>query len=161
MSEPESLGEIISRRRWPPRTGKAAKLDILELNWARVAGDRIAGHTTPTRISRGVLTVSAEGASWASEASMQVERILSGAAALLGKDTVRRVRVRASSSGLPGSAKAAGEEAAGSVAEGPGLDEEVVSALEGIAEEQTRGALGRMLRASKAASRASRPPEKP
>lgn len=150
MSNPERLGEIISRRKSPARKGSAAKIDLLALNWTRVAGDRISGHTAPTRLARGVLTVSAEGQAWASEASTQTEAIRRRAESLLGGGTVRKVRVRAGAADWREADPDQAVDAARASAEGIALDEEITDVLSEIPGDETRLALERLLKASKA-----------
>lgn len=161
MPEPEPFGRIISRRGTPGRKAAASRLDVLAVNWGRLAGEKLSAHTSPTRLSRGVLTISAEGAAWASEASMHVERILAGASALLGPGAVRKVRVRSAAKTREGPPADVSAEAARAAAEGVRLDPGLAGRLAEIPEEETRGALERLLRASKAASRPSNDDEKP
>lgn len=156
MSEPERIGEIISRRKAPARTGNVRKLDVLALNWGRVAGERISGHTAPTRLARGVLTVSAEGPAWASEAAALAATILQRATALLGGGAVRKVRVRARPQTQEEAVEEQRGEAARAAAAGLVLDEDIKGRLSKIPEEKTRSALEGLLRASRVTSKAGK-----
>lgn len=94
MSEAESVGSILSRGRMPrPRKGRQ-KLELLAANWEAIAGKRVAPHSRPTRLARGVLTVTARGPAWAAEVSMQTDRLIKRAASLLGPEAIRKVRVQ-------------------------------------------------------------------
>ncbi len=150
MSEPESLGNVMARGRRPPVRKKKQKLDMVALEWRHIAGERMAAHSAPTGLSRGTLSVAADGPSWASEISMQTAALLRKIDGLLGDGSIRKVRVRArfkeGESG-EGPAPMEAEEAAELTG---GLGEDVARGLESIEGEDLRGALERMLRASRA-----------
>lgn len=148
MSDPEILGEIIARAPGPTPRKKKHKLDLIALNWEYIAGPDLGKRSRPTRISRGTLTVAAEGASWASELSMKTAEISRRTMEVVGDSSVRNVRVQARS-GCGGKlgAEGPGETGAGGEGAAP-LGEEVAGGLQEINEEKLRGALERMLRAS-------------
>jgi predicted nucleic acid-binding Zn ribbon protein len=94
LREPESLGSIISRGRVPGPTRKKQKLDLLAMNWGHIAGERMAAHSTPTRLIRGTLTVSADSPAWAAELSITTETLLRKIAGIMGEESVRRGGLR-------------------------------------------------------------------
>lgn len=148
MSDPESLGKIIARAPGPTPRKKRHRLDLIAVNWDYIVGPDLRGHSRPTRLSRGTLTVAAEGASWASELSMRAADVSRRIRDVVGDSSVRTVRVQARSGigfhSCVGGEREAGEDE-GEVAP---LGKEVTGGLQEIQEERLRGALERMLRAS-------------
>lgn len=150
MSEPERLASILARRGTRFPRGAHAGLSILKENWAIVAGDRIAEHSRPTKLNRGTLTVSAEGSSWAAEVSACAQEVLCGAQRMLGRQRVKKVRVR---SGFCNGEKGVDEVREERVEEGEPeeLQEgELGRGLNRISDSDLRRALSRMVSASKA-----------
>ncbi len=148
MSEPEKLGQIIVRGRGPAPRSRKHKLELLELNWTHIAGERLAEHSAPRRLVRGTLTVAAEGPAWASELSAQSDALLKRVVEVLGESGVRKVRIQARADLAEEAAGDPGPGAAGHDGEGPELAEDVAGGLEAVEGEALRGALERMLRAS-------------
>ena len=148
MSEPERLGGIMAGRPGPSPSKKKLKKELVSLHWAHIAGERLASHSTPTRIAKGVLTVSAEGPAWAAELSAKTPELLAGVTRMLGDNGVKKLRVRARSPELEpetgGVVKPAYQDM-----EAP-LGSRLQEKLNGIDEEETRSALESMLRASMA-----------
>ena len=156
MSDPVSLGDIMARGGGPAPRKKGQKLKLLALNWERIAGERAGRKSSPTRLAKGTLTVSAEGPAWAAEISMQSESLLRAANEVLGEGSISRVRVRA---GARGAERAGGEETSQMDAkEGTGaeLGEETERQLETIGQEDLRTSLERFLRASAARKQSRR-----
>lgn len=147
MPEPESLGKIMSHGHLPAPRGKKLQLELVGQNWRHIAGERLAPHGIPTRFSRGTLTVSAEGPSWAAELCTATPTLLSRIGGLLGDDSVQKIRVQARNWVTAERGGAAGSRIM-DAGDGASLEAQVRNKLEGIEEEETRGALERMLRAS-------------
>lgn len=146
MKGPERLGNIISVRGVPGKGRRRVKLEALKTGWARVAGEEVARHSSPARFEKGVLHVSADGPSWASELSMRSAEIKRKANSILGQGEVKRVRVspRGRYRRPEGPENAAGE-AAGEERLEPG-EREAVGRIE---DGGLRDSLSRMMRASK------------
>lgn len=152
MSSPESLGQIIARGGAPSPRRKKQRLELLRGNWRHIAGERAWQHSRPTRLSRGILTVAADGASWASELSIQAGSLLEKIEVIVGRGVVQRIRVQGRAGG-PGAAVAGGgsKGLAGPAKPGEGatrLGEKVECELETIEQEETRAALERLLKES-------------
>jgi hypothetical protein len=147
LREPESLGSIISRGRVPGPTRKKQKLDLLAMNWGHIAGERMAAHSTPTRLIRGTLTVSADSPAWAAELSITTETLLRKIAGIMGEESVRKVRIQSR-----GKVRGSDEEASGGGSgEGPGgqpVGGKLADDIEALEDEEMRKALGRLARAS-------------
>jgi hypothetical protein len=95
LAEPERVGEIIARRtRIDPR-GKRLRLAFLKNSWPSLAGERMAEHSRPTRLSRGTLTISADGTAWAGELSAVTNSIEKNIEKVLGEGAVKKIRVLA------------------------------------------------------------------
>lgn len=151
MTEPESLGDIMASRSVPSFRGKRRKLELLKINWRRIAGDREGEHSSPTRLARRTLTVSADGPSWAAELSIQTAVLLKGIEAVIGKGDVQKIRIQAKTEGArPGErgVKLAGAEENPDGGECVVLGAEVKGELESIGQAETRNALERLLKAS-------------
>ena len=152
MSEPESLGDVIARGRRPSARKKKQKLDIVALEWKHIAGVRLAAHSAPTGLSRGTLSVAADGPSWASEISIETAVLLQKIAGALGDGSVRKVKVRARFKEGEGGERLAATEAEEVAVRAGGLGEDVARGLESIEGEDVRGALEGMIRASLASN---------
>ena len=148
MSEPESLGEIIRRGRVITPKKKRHRLEMLCLNWKYIAGERTGRHSSPTRLSRGTLTVAAEGPAWAAELSVQTHELIRRAEQILGEDSVKKVRVQARAKASGGVLKGERGKASEPQGERPRLEQKVAEGLGDIEEEGARVALERMIRAS-------------
>lgn len=95
MSEPERLSEIISRRRTAGAKKGKLSLESIKMGWGHIAGERLAEKSEPTRITRGTLTVAAEGSAWAAEVSMASKMILRNVETVLGGGAVKKLKVKA------------------------------------------------------------------
>jgi len=154
VSEPEQLNRIIARKSFSRVARKSQRLDLIRAGWEAVAGD-LASHTEPTRLARGTLTVRAEGASWASEASMSSATMLMRLDRMLGKGAVKRIRVQA------GQAERAAGEPMAAGREGPESEEnlpgELGEQLSKIGDDDVRRALAKLAAASKPGKQSEQP----
>ena len=155
MSDPESLGEIIARRRVPAPRNKKLKLEMVSLNWKNIAGERMGRHSAPTRLSRGTLTIAAEGSSWAAEISAETPVLLKRVREVMGDDNVKKLKIQARETGSCAEAGESQQGVQSANSREAALGEEVKEELGSIAEKETRSALEGMLRAS-VASRQSK-----
>lgn len=150
LSSPESLGQIIVRGGAPSPRKKRQRLELLRGNWRHIAGERAWQHSRPTRLSKGTLTVAADGASWASELSIQAGSLLEKIEAIVGRGVVQRIKVQGRADGAEGAVAGGGSQGlAGTEKPGKGaprLGEKVESELEKIGQEETRSALERLLK---------------
>lgn len=94
MSNPESVGSIISAGSVRGKKRGRHSLELLVANWSHLAGERLALHSKPTRLARGVLTVAADSPAWAAELSVESERLLRRIVAIVGQGTVKKVKVQ-------------------------------------------------------------------
>ena len=146
MSEPEQLSEIIARKTFSRAAKKSQRLGLIRAGWESVAGE-MAAHTKPTRLARGTLTVRADGAAWAAEASMSSALMLSRLERMLGKGAVRKLKVQAGAGGeaeggpLPGDAE---EQQSVEIPQG-----ELGEKLGKIGDDEVRSALAKLAAASK------------
>jgi hypothetical protein len=143
--EPEKVGDIIARSAAVDPRKRRLRLALLRNNWPSLAGERIAEHSRPSRLSRGTLTVAADGASWAEELSAVSFELLKNIEKVLGGGYVRKVRIlaRAGRWELASDGTASRGEKKEVNVEG-----ELGEALEGLKDAEVREALGGMLRAS-------------
>lgn len=150
MSEPERLKEIIARKSFSRAAKKSQRLGLIRLSWDAVAED-LSAHTLPTKLARGTLTVRAQGAAWASEASMRTPGMLARLERMLGKGAVKRIRVQS------GAASGDERDAVDTPARGGGEADlpggELGEKLDKIGDAEVRSALARLARASKASER--------
>lgn len=146
MAEPERVGDIIARRTTVDPRKKRLRLELLRNNWPSLAGERMAEHSRPTRLSRGTLTVAAYGAPWAGELSAVSYELLKNIEKVLGGGVVRKVRVLAKAGRRE-------PEPTGDVDLGEPEEEyvegELGEELGNLDDAEVREALGRMVRASK------------
>jgi predicted nucleic acid-binding Zn ribbon protein len=91
--EPQALGEVIRGvlGAGPMRSGM--DLGRLARSWDRVVGERLAERSSPRRLERGALVVSAESSSWAAQVTFLAQEIGRRANEILGSEEVRSVRV--------------------------------------------------------------------
>jgi len=94
LSNPESVGSIISAGSVRGKKRGRHSLELLVANWSHLAGERLALHSKPTRLARGVLTVAADSPAWAAELSVESERLLRRIVAIVGQGTVKKVKVQ-------------------------------------------------------------------
>lgn len=152
LSRPESLGEIMAGGKGPSPRRKKQRLELLKGNWRNIAGERAGEHSSPTRLSRGTLTVAADGPSWASELSIQSGVLLQRIEGVAGRGVVQRIRVQARPGGQEDASVRPGkgerEKQPGADGGGPELGEKLESELGAIEQEETRAALERLLKES-------------
>lgn len=157
MAEPESLGSIIARARMPGGAGKRRELDLIKVNWEHLAGQRLALHSEPTRLARGTLTVSAEGPAWAAEVATATRTLMARLEEYAGEGKIRKIRVRSAGGSRGGDALPGQEESAtGGDRKGQPLEERMARELGSVEDEETRKALERLVRASRAGRRTGR-----
>ncbi|KOS58084.1 DUF721 family protein [Rhodococcus rhodochrous] len=91
--DPQPLGAltnaIAKQRGWVGRVSEGTVLG----SWARVVGDDIASHATPTTLRDKVLHVSAESTAWATQLRMMQAQILAKIAAAVGHGVVEELRI--------------------------------------------------------------------
>ena len=148
MSGPEAIGSIISSRKVHGQKRGRHTLDLLVVNWTHLAGERMALHSRPTRLARGVLTVATDSPAWAAELSVESERLLRRIIAVAGQGAVKKIKVqsRGRRSDTPverGSSAAAADEEQGRIEGKIGDD---IMALE---DTEMRLALTKLVRALK------------
>ena len=85
----EILDGLFRRREMQPgvRAGR------LRTSWPAIVGDKLAEHTAPKSLEKGVLTVVAANGAWATQLRFLAEEIRSRAEAELGPGSVKRVAV--------------------------------------------------------------------
>lgn len=91
--DPQLLGSatinLAKSRGW---TGRVAEGSIFG-QWQHVVGDQIADHATPTSLTDGVLTITAESTAWATQLRMVQAQILAKIAAAVGDGLVTSVKI--------------------------------------------------------------------
>jgi predicted nucleic acid-binding Zn ribbon protein len=156
LSEPESLGSIISRGRVRGQKKGKQKLELLAANWEHITGERMARHSEPRRLARGLLSIAADSPAWAAELSMATDRILKRIVLIIGDDSVKKVKVqsreRRSGAGGDSNKARASKEDRGEVELEGKLGEEIMA----LGDEEMRSALARLVRASKASEQNKR-----
>ena len=75
--------------------GQRYKAEIILLNWRQIVGEEIAAHTKPGKISRRVLTLSANNAVWAHHLSTLKEEIIAKINAFAGENAVSDLKFQA------------------------------------------------------------------
>lgn len=152
MAEPEKLGEIIAQVGIGSPRKKKQRLELLEANWEYLLEGPCAEHSRPTRLSRGNLTVAAEGAAWAAEVSLSSGELMKRIERLLGCGAVKRVKVQARNVCIPGEKTVEGTAGGTGTAEreGPEPGGRLAEELGMLEDERVRVALTRMVRASRA-----------
>jgi hypothetical protein len=68
-------------------------LERLRESWTEVVGEHLATRSEPVKLSRGVLSIRAEGSAWASEITLLGTQVAGNASRFLGGQQVREVRV--------------------------------------------------------------------
>jgi predicted nucleic acid-binding Zn ribbon protein len=84
-----ALDRLTARPRWRRRLDDARVHEV----WAQIAGPAVAAHTTPVRLSGGVLVVRVDSASWATQLRYLSGELLSRANTVLGEGRVTRITV--------------------------------------------------------------------
>lgn len=91
--DPQRLGDATSdvarTRGW---SGRVAEGSVFG-RWAAVVGEQIAAHATPTALTEGVLTVSAESTAWATQLRMVQAQLLAKIAAAVGDGVVTGLKI--------------------------------------------------------------------
>ncbi|EFG77061.1 hypothetical protein HMPREF0591_2988 [Mycobacterium parascrofulaceum ATCC BAA-614] len=91
--DPQPLGrlarDLAKKRGW---TAQVAEGTVLG-NWASVVGQQIADHATPTALSDGVLSVTAESTAWATQLRMIQSQVLAKIAAAVGNGVVTALKI--------------------------------------------------------------------
>jgi hypothetical protein len=155
LAELERVGDIIARKAAVDPRKRRLRLELLRNSWPSLAGERLAEHSRPTRLSRGTLIVAADGASWAAEFSAMSGMILKGIEKVLGRGAVRKVRVSARA-GPERAEPGAAEDVGWGEVKGEHLEGEIGEALSTLEDEEVREALGRMVRASRSSKHSKR-----
>ncbi|MEZ0352690.1 DUF721 family protein [Mycobacterium sp. pR1184] len=93
VRDPQPMGrvvrEIAKKRGW---SGRVAEGTVLG-HWASVVGHQIADHATPTALSEGVLSVTAESTAWATQLRMIQAQLLAKIAAAVGNGVVTALKI--------------------------------------------------------------------
>ena len=91
--DPQLLGSVtrdVARSRgW---SGRVARGSVFG-RWQGVVGEQIAAHATPTSLTDGVLTVSAESTAWATQLRMVQAQLLAKIAAAVGDGVVASLKI--------------------------------------------------------------------
>lgn len=87
------LPQLVAGRGW----GERIALGRLRDQWPAIVGEQVAARSEPVALSRGVLTVRADGGAWASELTLLARTLAEKVDAFLGGESVREVRVSAGS----------------------------------------------------------------
>ncbi|SOX56746.1 DUF721 domain-containing protein [Mycobacterium ahvazicum] len=93
VRDPQPMGrvarDIAKKRGW---SGRVAEGTVLG-HWASVVGHQIADHATPTALSEGVLSVTAESTAWATQLRMIQSQLLAKIAAAVGNGVVTSLKI--------------------------------------------------------------------
>lgn len=97
--EPQSMAELLER--FVKGSGIAPRMELARLAaaWSQAVGEQIAAHSEPVALERGVLTVRADSATWASELKLLGANVAAAASRFLGGETISEVRVRVGTEG--------------------------------------------------------------
>lgn len=153
--EPRKLGSILGRRKAPGGGRGKLALEQIAANWPVIVGERLAAHCRPTRLSRGVLHISADSSTWATEVSAVAGRVAAVAERALGEGTVKKVRVRAGAN--KASLQAGSQRVRTSdQAEEAALEEGINRGLGRIEDERLRKSLERLARANRSGKKSEK-----
>ncbi len=93
VRDPQPLGmltrNLAKKRGW---SGRVAEGTVLG-QWPSVVGHQIADHATPTALSDGVLSVTAESTAWATQLRMIQSQLLAKIAAAVGNGVVTSLKI--------------------------------------------------------------------
>lgn len=155
MAEPESLGSIIARSSLHATgVGKRRELDLIRVHWEHLAGERLALHSEPTKLARGILTISAEGPAWAAEVATATRDLMGRLAESFGEGKIRKIRVRSEGVRRGAETEPGAEENTGERdEETQPIEEGLARELDSVEDEETRKSLERFVRASRAGRR--------
>lgn len=91
--DPQTLGaatrDLAQSRGWSTQVAEGTVLG----RWRSVVGEDIATHATPTRLSDGVLSVSAESTAWATQLRLVQAQLLAKIAAAVGDGVVTSLKI--------------------------------------------------------------------
>ena len=91
--DPQPLGaatrELARSRGWTARMAEGSVLG----RWRAMVGEQIAAHATPTSLTDGVLTISAESTAWATQLRMVQGKLLAKIAGAVGDGVVKSLKV--------------------------------------------------------------------
>jgi len=91
--DPQPLGtaarDLARSRGW---SGRVAQGTVFG-RWPGVVGEQIAAHASPTALSDGVLTISAESTAWATQLRMVQSQLLAKIAAAVGDGVVTSLKI--------------------------------------------------------------------
>ncbi|MCV7445769.1 hypothetical protein AWB91_12310 [Mycobacterium paraense] len=91
--DPQPLGrlarDLAKKRGWATHVAEGTVLG----HWASVVGHQIADHATPTALSEGVLSVTAESTAWATQLRMIQAQLLAKIAAAVGNGVVTSLKI--------------------------------------------------------------------
>jgi len=91
--DPQLMGsvtrDLAKSRGWSDRVAEGSVFG----RWSAVVGEQIATHATPTALSEGVLTVSAESTAWATQLRMVQAQLLAKIAAEVGDGVVKSMKI--------------------------------------------------------------------
>lgn len=91
--DPQPLGraarDLAKKHGWSARVAEGTVLG----QWSSVVGHQIAEHATPTALREGVLSVSAESTSWATQLRMMQAQLLAKIAAEVGDGVVTALKI--------------------------------------------------------------------
>ncbi|ULE34743.1 DUF721 family protein [Mycobacterium sp. IDR2000157661] len=84
-----AAGDLARDRGWSARVSEGAVFG----RWTAVVGEGIAAHATPTSLTDGVLTITAESTAWATQLRMVQAQVLAKIAAAVGDGVVRSLKI--------------------------------------------------------------------
>ena len=91
--DPQPLGrlarDLAKKRGWSTHVAEGTVLG----HWSSVVGHQIADHATPTALSEGVLSVTAESTAWATQLRMMQAQLLAKIAAAVGNGVVTSLKI--------------------------------------------------------------------
>ncbi|OBF52713.1 hypothetical protein A5787_07255 [Mycobacterium sp. 852002-50816_SCH5313054-b] len=91
--DPQPLGrlarDLAKKRGWSTHVAEGTVLG----HWPAVVGHQIADHATPTALSEGVLSVTAESTAWATQLRMMQAQLLAKIAAAVGNGVVTSLKI--------------------------------------------------------------------
>lgn len=93
VRDPQPLGrvarDLAKKRGWSAQVAEGTVLG----NWTSVVGQQIADHATPTALTDGVLSVTAESTAWATQLRMIQSQLLAKIAAAVGNGVVTSLKI--------------------------------------------------------------------
>lgn len=97
--EPQGIKELLEKMM--SSAGFAPRMEFARLHasWSEAVGEVIASHSEPVSLERGVLTVRADSAVWASELKLLGGQVATAASRFLGGERVTEIRVRVGNDG--------------------------------------------------------------